>query len=374
MVAATPRKRVLLLGGGHAHLHTLKHADAFLERGYELALLAADRFWYSDWATGILGGDYSPLLDQIDIGRLVTSRGGRFFLDEATRVDVREQVVHRRNGEPLSWDVLSLNLGCVVPLERIPGAAEYGYPIKPIGNLCRIREKLQAHFRRHPGQPARVVVIGGDGLACEVVANIERLARRHGRPVRLTLLCAGRFLKDAPEGAIEAVLTSFQARGVEVELETRVARVEKDAVHTTDGRSFPCDLVVHAFGLKPHPLLGQIDLPRCESGGLRVTEALHSVAAPNVFAGGGCVSLACGRLPHSPSLSASEGPVLFHNLLATLEGRPLLTFQNQPSSLFTLNLGDDTGLAAWGGYLLQGRLAWWFKDWRDRRFLAAYQA
>ncbi|HKH27194.1 MAG TPA: hypothetical protein VKA61_02540, partial [Sphingomicrobium sp.] len=74
-------KRVVLVGAGHAHLYTLKHARAVTERGYECVLIAPGDFWYSGLATGMLGGHYPPSLDRIDVGALATRGGGRFVND-----------------------------------------------------------------------------------------------------------------------------------------------------------------------------------------------------------------------------------------------------------------------------------------------------
>ena len=43
------RKRVILVGAGHAHLYTLKHASAVTDRGYEFVLIAPGDFWLMCW-------------------------------------------------------------------------------------------------------------------------------------------------------------------------------------------------------------------------------------------------------------------------------------------------------------------------------------
>jgi len=104
-------KRVVLLGAGHAHLHVARHAATFTERGHELLVVAPGPFWYSGLATGMLGGDYPPELDQVDVESLVISAGGRFIQGSVVRVDPASRLVHLEAGEPVSYDVLSVNLG-----------------------------------------------------------------------------------------------------------------------------------------------------------------------------------------------------------------------------------------------------------------------
>ena len=68
-----------------------------------------------------------------------------------------------------------------------------------------------------------------------------------------------------------------------------------------------------------------------------------------------------------------EAPVLCHNLLASLGGRPLRRFRPRRRFLLILNLGDGTGLLTWGPFSWHSRLAFWLKDRIDCAFLRAYQ-
>ena len=78
-------RRVVLVGAGQAHLHTLQHAAEFARRGVELVVIAPEDFWYSGLATGVLGGRYSPELDQVDIAALLGA--GRFVRERVVKID-----------------------------------------------------------------------------------------------------------------------------------------------------------------------------------------------------------------------------------------------------------------------------------------------
>src|SRR5262249_37073099 len=137
-------RRAVLLGAGHAHLFTLKRTAAFVRRGFELVLVAPENFWYSGLATGVLAGNYPPELDQVDVGALVARGGGRFVRARATAIDAAARAVALDAGPPLSYDVLSCNLGSEVPLDAIPGAAAHGYAVKPVRRLWELRQALEA--------------------------------------------------------------------------------------------------------------------------------------------------------------------------------------------------------------------------------------
>ena len=76
--SASRSSRAVLLGAGHAHLDAIRHARSFTSRGFELVVVAPGPFWYSGLATGMLGGEYSPEEDQVDVARLVERRRRTF--------------------------------------------------------------------------------------------------------------------------------------------------------------------------------------------------------------------------------------------------------------------------------------------------------
>ncbi len=370
-----PRRRVVLLGAGHAHLYTIKRASAFAARGIELVLVAPDNFWYSGLATGMLGGIYPPELDQVDVGALVNRGGGRFLRDRATAIDVESRTIHLESGPPLAYDALSLDLGSEVPVDSVPGLAEFGTPVKPIRNLWRLRQELEARFRSpNASKPVRVLVLGGGATACELGGNLLRLARDHNRTIAITLVTRGeRILESFGRRLAEGVSRNLRRRGIEIVNRANVVHVGPGVIRTEDGRTFSFDHLISAIGLVPSLILRETGLPTDDQGALRVDAQLRSIADARIHGGGDCVALEGHSLAKVGVYAIRQAPILFHNLLASVEDRAPRTFRPQSRFLLILNLGDGTGLATWGPLHWQGRAAYWLKDWIDRRFLAGYQ-
>jgi NADH dehydrogenase FAD-containing subunit len=368
-------RRAVLLGAGHAHLFTLKRTAEFVGRGFELVLAAPENFWYSGLATGVLAGIYPPELDQIDVGALVVKGGGRFLRARATAIDVAAQTVSLDTGSSLSYDVLSCNLGSEVALDAIPGAATYGYAVKPVRNLWELRQALEARLGpESPRQPLRVVIVGGGASGCEIAASIQHLVAAHGGQAHISVLARGdSLLEQLSRGAAEKMVRILERRGVRLALRAPVVRVESQAVTTADGNEVPYEFLVHATGLTPPALLRATGLPTSADGALLVDASLRSVADPRVFGGGDCIALQGRELAKVGVYAIREAPVLCHNLLASLEGQPLRRFRPQHRFLLILNVGDGTGLLTWGPFSWHSRLAFWLKDRIDRAFLRAYQ-
>lgn len=151
-----------------------------------------------------------------------------------------------------------------------------------------------------------------------------------------------------------------------------VVRLGGKTASTSGGREVPYDLAVLAVGVSPPDVFRVSGLPTDESGGLRVDRHLRSTADGRLFGGGDCVSF-CGRpLPKLGVFAVRQGPVIFHNLQAALDGSQLREYRPQRRYLYVLNLGDGTGLAIYGHLSWRGRLSWWLKHRIDERFVGEH--
>ena len=366
-----PRKTVVLLGAGHAHLFSIQRAAAFRRRGIEMTLIAPGPFWYSGLATGVLGGVYPPEQDQIDVARLVEAGGGRFVTGRAVRIDPARRRVILEGGGEVAYDALSVNVGSEP--SDLPGSdnAANVYPLKPLGQLWRLRRDLEAAGAAR----RRVVIVGGGASGGEIAMNVRSLLGRLGARESSVLLLAGssRLFEQFAPGVAGKAARLLGARGVEVLLDTRVARVENGAAVMPEGERVPFDFLVNATGLKPPALFRHSGLATDEEGALLLNRHLQAVGDPFVFGGGDCVAFGPAPLAKIGVYAVREAPVLFHNLLAFLSREPgrLRVFKPQRSFLLILNLGDGEGLAVWRRFSWHGRAAFRWKDFLDRRFLAA---
>jgi NADH dehydrogenase FAD-containing subunit len=361
--------RLVLAGAGHAHLHSLRRSAELVRRGHRVTLVAPDSFWYSGLATGVLGGLYPPSLDQVDAGALAVGGGGEFIRDQVVGIDPAARTLWLAAGPPLVYDVLSLNLGSLVPLSDLPGAGQNGYAVKPIRRLWELRQELESRFSASE-RSVRVLVAGGGASGCEVAANIEGLARARGGKVEIELVTAGqRILERFPASAARKAAASLERRRVRIVTGVRVSEVAEGWAAAEDGRRFPFDLLVHCQGLVSSPLLGSSGLPTARDGSLIVDERLRSVADPRIHGAGDCIAIHGNPLPRIGVHAVRQGPILFRNLLAALEGQAARPYRPRRRHLLILNLGDGTGLATWGPFSWHGRLAFRLKDRIDRRFL-----
>ncbi len=139
----TPARRLVLVGGGHAHLFTLKRAGSLVAQGHEVLLVTPQRYhYYSGMGPGLLSGTYSARQCRVDVAALARAGGGRVVEDRVVGLDPERRILSLASGGTLTYDLVSFNTGSRVPAERVPGAGEHATPVKPVENLIQLREKF----------------------------------------------------------------------------------------------------------------------------------------------------------------------------------------------------------------------------------------
>jgi 3-phenylpropionate/trans-cinnamate dioxygenase ferredoxin reductase subunit len=195
----------------------------------------------------------------------------------ALAVDPAEQVVAFGTGERLHYTRLLLATGAAPRRLEVPGADLEGvYYLRTLDDARLLGKELRL--------AQRVVVIGGGWIGSEVAAS----ARQPGTAVTIidpADVLLGRVL--GPD--IGAFYTELHRRhGVDVRTGTGVEALTGDArvraVHTSDGRTVPADLVVVGIGVTPRTSLAEtagLDV----DNGIVVDETLQS-SDVDIFAAG----------------------------------------------------------------------------------------
>ncbi len=360
------KKRIVLVGAGHAHLYSLRRASEFAERGFELVVVAPEDFWYSGLATGVLAGIYPPAFDRIDIAALLKGSETRLIRQAMTGLDLSARRVLLEDGTSIAFGALSLNLGSAVPL--IPGTSDRVFPVKPVTRLIALRATLEEDFRE--GRKITVAIAGAGVTGCEVAAAVAAFVRQSAAAAEIVVY-GDRILSDLPKKGAERVRNHLRHSGVKFR-SGRVMTVDEGRLTLADGSEEPFDYLINATGLKPPQLISTFGLQTSADGALIVDATLMSPGAEGVFAAGDCIAFG-GGLPRVGVYAIRQSPILFHNLMAFLDGGDLQRFVPQQRYLSIMTLGGGKGFAYRAGLWSQGRAAFWLKDWIDRRFLAAHQ-
>ncbi len=369
-------KRLVLVGAGHAHLTTISAIRSLVKRGHEVTVIApADHHYYSGMAPGMLAGTYRPQEIRFNVHKLTTGRGGRFVTGKVTGMDSLRQEVVLEDGRQIPYDVVSFNIGSVVPAGKLKTGADNVFSVKPIERILDGRRAVLDLARRPDlRKEAHLIVIGGGPAGVEMAGALWRLSRDNRLNARVTLLAGEALLGMFPPRLVAKVRRSLRKRGIRLKEGSRAGALEPGRVFLDSGESVPADVTFLATGVIPPSLFARWGLATGTDGGLLVNEHLQSVDDPRVFGGGDCITMAAEPLARVGVYAVRQNPVLLHNLAAALEDKPLIRFDpGSPDFLLILNLGDGRAVFRKGEWIFKGRVAFWIKDFIDRRFMRKFQ-
>ncbi|MBU1568489.1 MAG: FAD-dependent oxidoreductase [Proteobacteria bacterium] len=366
------KKQLLLIGGGHAHMVTLANIQNIIAKGFNVTVIQpSERHYYSGMGPGMLGGTYQPEEISFATRRQVEAQGGRFILGKAYRIDPHKRLVYLEGTEEeIPFDVLSCNAGSYVPRKIVKGDYPNVFTPKPIEELQRAKEKI---LELAKDRKIRVAVIGSGPSAIEIAGNIHQLCHRHDVTMPVIQLFGSRvFMSGRPARIRRLVKTALIKKGIEILEVGHVRLIESDRIFLDNGQEYQADVTFAAVGVKPSQIFARSGLPIGPDGGLQVNEYLQSIRYPFIFGGGDCIYFAKKPLHKVGVYAVRQNPVLYHNLLACLEGRALVKFSPGGSYLLIYNLGDGQGVLGKWSISFAGKLAFTIKDWIDRRFIKTF--
>jgi NADH dehydrogenase FAD-containing subunit len=365
-------KHLVFVGGGHAHLTALLRLKEYIRRGHKVTLISPSPYqYYSGMAPGMLSGIYRPQEVRFHVRKLAEDRGAEFIGDAVTALHPRERVLSLKSGEKVSYDVASFNTGSEVPAEKyLSLRAENVFPVKPVIHFLSGRRFI---LNAPAGSLKRFLVVGGGPAGVELAANLSRLLQERKDGGKIILIGGTRLLSGYEEKVRSLASQFFRIHGIEVLEEAHVKDFRRNEATLQDGRSLEFEAAFLAVGIRPAPLFKESGLPAGEGGELLVDSYLRSPAYPEIFGGGDCIALQGARLAKVGVYAVRQNPILFHNLLAALEGGSLQPFIPQKDFLAILNMGYGRGILRSRGWVYEGRLAFLLKDYIDRSFMKKFQ-
>jgi NADH dehydrogenase len=382
-MTATPT-RVVILGGGFGALAVARHLERALPPDGSIDVTLASRTNY------LL---YTPMLAEVASGALEPRhiatplraflRRVRVWQCEATAVDLEKRVVTVQHAasnetETLPYDHLVLALGSVVSYHNVPGAEQYSFPFKELGDASTIRDRIidcfeQAAIDHDPVRRRELltfVVSGGGFSGVELAASLADFLREMrcyyprlaNEKVYLVLAHHGhRLLEELSEAAAAYTLGILKREGIAVRLGTAVTAVTDRSVELSPGGTIPTRTVLWTAGIAPSPLVESLPLPKDQHGAVIVDGHLAVQDHPGIWALGDCAHVPDvrhgGTYGPLAQNAEQEGPVVARNILASLRGAPLETFDYRTIGQFA-SLGKRTAVAQALGQQFSGSLAW----------------
>jgi NADH dehydrogenase len=377
--------RIVIAGAGFAGLYTALELEKLFKHDAEVSitLLNAENFFL-----------FTPMLPETGAGSISTRHivsplrkllhRARFAEVSIDRVDLDSQVVFARHSltgvaREFPYDHLVLTLGGVTNYFNIEGAAEHSLSFKTLGDAIYVRNHTidmleeAAVEPEHATELLTFAVVGGGLSGVEVSGALNDFVREATRfypeinreQIRVMLIEAGpRLMPEMKEELAAFAERVLKERGVDVRTNTVVTRVDARAFDLSTGERVATASLIWAAGVKPDPLIAEIDLPK-ERGRIRADEYLQVEGCSNVWAAGDCAHILdreTGK-PYPPTAqhAVREGKRLARNIAASLGIGTRRPFEYRTIGQMAI-VGERTGVADVMGFQFAGFVAWFF--WR----------
>ncbi len=359
-------KRLILVGGGHAHLSVL-HALAKHRPAVEVVLITPGTHQtYSGMLPGWMAGHYTMAECQIDLRPLAQAANAELILDRVAGMDAEWQRVTLGDGTQLDYDLLSLDVGGETNLSWLETLGERLLPVRPLGGFVQRWTEIvnEAGKQRN----FRLIVVGGGAAGVEIAFAAQHAFKQHGSHATVSLVTSDKgVLQGHTPGVAKRVRDLLTRRGIELH-EAQAVGVE-DGVLLGTGRRLPADIVIASTGSTPPRWLQTSHLALDERGYISVNATHQSISHPNVFAAGDVCTRTDIVMAHSGVHAVFAGPVVAHNLIASIHHGKFISYRPRKRSLYLLATGPKHAIASWGPLSAAGHWVWRWKNHIDRSFM-----
>jgi NADH dehydrogenase len=385
--ASTPKKHVVILGGGFGGIYAALRLEKTLRRyeDFEVTLVTSENYFL-----------FTPMLPEVAAGDLELNtiinplrkllKRVKTFVGTIEAIDLDDRLVTISHGadehlHQLPFDYLILALGSNTNFFGLPGVEASALTVKTIGDGVAIRnqvitqlEEANSECAAGERQPLLTFVVAGGGFAAvETLGGLNDFVRESLRfypNLRSEYL---RFVLVTPEEVILPELDrklglyaqrKLSARGIEIITRARVTAAGEGAITLSNSQKIASNMLIWAAGTAPNPLLNSLPLPK-HNGRIAVNQNLEVEGFPGIWALGDCAMVPNSRTggfhPPTAQHAIREAGVVASNVAAELRGGKKRAFRY--TSLGQLAaIGRRTGVANILGINFSGFIAWWL--WR----------
>ncbi len=365
MTSRSSGPSAVVVGGGFAGVAC---ARRLAKHGVAVSLI--DRHDYNQ---------FQPLLYQVATAQVETSDVARplramfstrhrvsVTMADVASIDPAAKTVTSTDGITFGGDYLVLALGTVPNFFHTPGAAEHAFPLYSVDDAERLRSRLLTVLEAALRDPKLVdrgalsfVIVGGGATGVETAGALADSFNRL-IPKRLgnhTLPTAIHLVDPSPvvlapfsERAHEYARKVLEARGVQLELGTKVDQVGPDRVLLSDGREILTRTVVWAGGVKTPEVVATSGLPTAPSGRIQVGLDLEVTGVPGVYALGDVANTLDGDgkpFPQLGSVALQAGRCAADNIIADVAGKEHQPFRYRDKGIMAM-IGRNAAIAEVG--------------------------
>ncbi len=379
-------RRLLLVGGGHAHLEVLRNAATNRFSG-ELVLISPSRAQlYSGMMPGQLREAWPESALSVDLPALCRAAGARFEEAAATRLDAdATSILVQTNAGAFTGSHASLDIGASASGLELPGVRTHAFTPKPLASWHALLTRAGT-LTTVDAATLDCCVVGGGAAGTELAMALAARLCASGRSPSIAIVSATEHVPSGFRTSVtprieRALAPVFARHGIRAITGGTVCAVTGRGVELADGREIRSAMTIWATGASAPAIIRDSGLPTDDAGYLAVDRTLRATSGVPLWGAGDCVSIADAPwVTKSGVYAVRAAPILAHNLrLATEKNTDarrtvaMRSFNPQRHTMLILDTADGAALLSWRGLVIHAGLALRLKRYIDERFVARYQ-
>lgn len=282
--------------------------------------------------------------------------GAEWITGTVTTLDRTRQVVGLKDGREIPFERVIIAVGSVPDVPAAFAASPAVIPVKFVDEAAALRRRL--HVLRVSGASVlRVAVVGAGLTGVEWSAELAG-GRVDGARLATTLVGdATRVLPTFQRVVSQRAAAALSGCGVELLLGRRAVGLSRDHLLLEGGTAIPCDVVVWAGGVRPHPLVATLGLPTTPRGQLVVTPRLEVGGDAGIRAIGDCARVVDGGREWPTPMRAIEAiwqGAALARLLGDEHGGPAAAHRLHRDFFYGISLGERRSAIARGRFYTEG--------------------
>ena len=288
-------KDLVLIGGGHSHLSVLKYFAMHPVPGLRLTLITRDLHTpYSGMLPGYIAGHYSYDEAHIDLRPLAQFAQARIYHAEVNDIDLNNKLIFCEGRPPISYDLVSINIGSKPGTLHIPGAEQYTVPVKPIDNFLKQWQQLSETVVDTTDKDFFLAIVGGGAGGVEMALatqfRLQHLLAEKNQAnnfLKIDLYCDGDTILPTHNKQVRNRFNRFlKQRDIRIHTGHRIEEVQQSKLISHDGQKHHADAVLWVTNASAPAWLAETGLAVDKNGFIAVNDYLQSTSHENVFAAG----------------------------------------------------------------------------------------
>ena len=372
-------KRLILVGGGHAHLHILQQVAKQPFPHLQIYFISNSFYkTYEEMLPGYIAGHFSFAESHIDLVALANGSGIKFIHNSLKKIDSFEKVIVLDNGVKIYYDLLSLNLGSrmKLPKQIFPAMA---ISVKPHVQFLKNLDQLISEIIQKP-KIYQLAIVGAEMNALEIALAIQhRILEELYKIVKalesfqITIFTnKNKIISQFNSRTRNIFTTLLKKKGITVYPNQTVTSVGKNSLICSNKDVFTADKVLFCTQSTSYQWLQDSNLKLDEDGFICVNDYFQSVSSADIFAVGDIMSMKNQKIYKTASSSMKQGKILYKNIRNYLEGKPLKKYTPQKFYPSLVSAGDKYAVLVGKYFSIKGCLIWNLKKILDKQILRKY--